>query len=261
MASTEKDATVFKWVDGICISSVWDSDMIRSALQYEAQPNDIFIVSYPRSGTTRMQSIIYTLQTNGQPFNEDILDFIERSMYLEAYGAEGIKLIMRRPGVIKTHIPLNRISNNPSAKYICVVRDPKAVAQFIEIDNISDQLVDVTAYYSSFDYMKKNYNNTRREFSQKPNPWTKLSSSTSTSNDILSTISRSETEDKFNALIETIFRLTCYDGQLDFVHKGENNQWKAFMSKEQSQLINNRMRDLYKECEGLENYWENIHKH
>jgi hypothetical protein len=40
---------------------------IRLALRerYRARPDDLFIVSYPRSGTTLMQMILYQLRTDG----------------------------------------------------------------------------------------------------------------------------------------------------------------------------------------------------
>ena len=113
-------------INGVRISGFYNSDDFKSALRYEARSDDIFIVTYPRSGTTWMQTIVYTLLSGGQPFDSDWFDFETRTPFLEVVGAEGVEQ-MRRPGTIKTHIPFHCISYNPEAKYICVLRNPKDV--------------------------------------------------------------------------------------------------------------------------------------
>ena len=104
----------------------WGSQSLHFALSYQARPNDLFIVTYPRSGTTWMQNIVYNLQTNGQPFDADRNHFFEQNPALEVDGEIGIELMQPR-GAIKTHLPMNRVPNHPQAKYICVVRNPKDV--------------------------------------------------------------------------------------------------------------------------------------
>ncbi|MDJ0729779.1 MAG: sulfotransferase domain-containing protein, partial [Crocosphaera sp.] len=40
-----------------------------SALKYEAQPSDIFIVTYPKCGTTWTQYILWLMQHQGEPLS------------------------------------------------------------------------------------------------------------------------------------------------------------------------------------------------
>ncbi|CAF0983541.1 unnamed protein product [Rotaria sordida] len=117
---------LFEIVDGICWVSDWGLRNLRFSLSYQTRPDDLFIVTYPRSGTTWMQNIVYNLLTNGQPFNVSTIDFFERNPHLEIDGKKCIET-MRRPGAIKTHLPMHRVPYNSLAKYICVIRNPKDV--------------------------------------------------------------------------------------------------------------------------------------
>ncbi|CAF3941256.1 unnamed protein product [Rotaria sordida] len=51
-------------IEGIPVPDIWDAETFRSALNYKAQPDDIFLVAYPKSGTTWMQVILYTLMND-----------------------------------------------------------------------------------------------------------------------------------------------------------------------------------------------------
>ncbi|MEO0836785.1 MAG: sulfotransferase domain-containing protein [Cyanobacteria bacterium J06642_3] len=44
------------------------AELFDSALAYQAQATDTFIVTYPKCGTTWTQNIIWMLHHNGQPF-------------------------------------------------------------------------------------------------------------------------------------------------------------------------------------------------
>ena len=39
------------------------------------------------------------------------------------------------------------------------------------------------------------------------------------------------------------------------VRKGEINDWRSFLSEEQSQRIDNRFKEICIDCDGLENFW------
>ncbi|CAF3261304.1 unnamed protein product [Rotaria socialis] len=117
----------FQMVDGIPIHIMWNPDSFSSALQYKARPDDIFIDTYPKSGTTWMEVILYSLLNGGKVFDDNMADFFARTPYLDVLGRKGMDN-MYRPCTIKTHIPLSRIPYHENAKYICVVRNPKDVS-------------------------------------------------------------------------------------------------------------------------------------
>jgi methylamine dehydrogenase accessory protein MauD len=89
------------------------------------RPDDIFVVAYPRSGTTWTQMILYQLTTEGKmdfPHITAVCPWFERSLKDgTAYDA------LPAPRVFKSHLPYRKIPKGP-CKYIYVARDGKDVA-------------------------------------------------------------------------------------------------------------------------------------
>ncbi|XP_065294468.1 sulfotransferase ssu-1-like [Dermacentor albipictus] len=109
-------------VDGYYISKSFPVECVRSALRYKAQPGDLFIVSYPKCGTTWMQHIVYNIINGHPPPKNQLLSWIEMP-FLEAQGAESVQ-DMKRPGPIKTHMAFRFQPYSKDAKYIYVARNP-----------------------------------------------------------------------------------------------------------------------------------------
>jgi methylamine dehydrogenase accessory protein MauD len=98
----------------------------RSPLEaFVPRPDDVFVVTYPRSGTTWMQMILYQLTTQGGmdfPHITTVSPWFERSLKDgTAYDA------LPSPRVFKSHLPYRKIPGGP-CKYIYVARDGKDVA-------------------------------------------------------------------------------------------------------------------------------------
>jgi hypothetical protein len=98
----------------------------RSAIEaFVPRPDDLFIVTYPRSGTTWMQMILYQLTTDGAmdfPHITTVCPWFERSLKDgTAYDA------LPAPRVFKSHLTYRKIPRGP-CRYIYVARDGKDVA-------------------------------------------------------------------------------------------------------------------------------------
>jgi hypothetical protein len=113
-------------VEGLKVGADWNIDLFRSALYYKARPDDIFLVTFPKSGTTWMEVILYGLLNNGEAFDKNMANYFARTPFLDFVGAQGIDN-MQRPCVIKTHLPFDRVPYHEKAKYICVIRNIKDV--------------------------------------------------------------------------------------------------------------------------------------
>jgi hypothetical protein len=98
-----------------------------SGLTYQAQPNDLFVATYPKCGTTLMQHLVYLILNNGKPLEaEERLDQI--FPHLEEVGADfaaNYATILDRYRLIKTHFPYSKTPQHDNAKYIFVARNPK----------------------------------------------------------------------------------------------------------------------------------------
>lgn len=91
-------------------------------MEYRPRPDDVFIVSYPKCGTTWTQYLILSILTDGEP--PTILeDFMLASPYMEMMGAEAAEK-MAGPRLLKTHLPFENQPYSEQAKYIYVARNP-----------------------------------------------------------------------------------------------------------------------------------------
>jgi len=101
-------------------------DLFRlTRLEFVPRPDDIFIVTHPRSGTTWMQMILYQLTTDGSmdfPHIAEYCPWFERS-------ARSATAFETRPSprLFKSHLPYSMIPKGP-CKYVYVARNGKDVA-------------------------------------------------------------------------------------------------------------------------------------
>jgi hypothetical protein len=96
-----------------------------SRLDFVPRPDDVFIVTYPRSGTTWMQMILYQLTTDGGmdfPHIAEYCPWFERSLR----SGRGFET-RPSPRIFKSHLSYRDIPKGP-CKYIYVARNGKDVA-------------------------------------------------------------------------------------------------------------------------------------
>jgi hypothetical protein len=92
---------------------------------FRPRPDDIFVVTYPRSGTTWTQMILYQLTTDGRM---DFAHITQVCPWLERGLKAGQDLdVLPGPRVFKSHLTYRRIPKGP-CKYLYVARDGKDVA-------------------------------------------------------------------------------------------------------------------------------------
>lgn len=116
---------IYRIIDGFKINRYFSVEHFRSAVRYEPRIDDIFLVTFPKSGTIWLQQIGYLIFHNGVPAPSG-LEFYRSSPFLEMFGAEDVEK-MARPGLIKTHLNYSLIPKSPRAKYMWVCRNPKDV--------------------------------------------------------------------------------------------------------------------------------------
>ncbi|ROS04618.1 sulfotransferase domain-containing protein [Sinobacterium caligoides] len=96
------------------------------AEQYQPDSSDVFIATYPKSGTTWMQQIVHSLRSNGDMSFDDISTIVP---YLEG-GDQMVPDLYQpqvaRPHAFKTHFHAERLPEG--GRYIFTTRDPYDVA-------------------------------------------------------------------------------------------------------------------------------------
>lgn len=101
---------------------------VRGLAEFQVRPDDVFISSYPRSGTTWMQHIMHVLRSNGDTsfghINE-VAPWFERSLSLGRMRARDFDA-MPSPRIFKSHLPRRWLPRG--ARYVYVQRDGRDVA-------------------------------------------------------------------------------------------------------------------------------------
>jgi hypothetical protein len=119
-------AAAMQWVAARLNQAAANIHVIRLMhFDFVPRPDDVFIVTYPRSGTTWMQMILYQLTTEGSmeiPHISEYCPWFERSLR----SGRGFET-RPSPRIFKSHLPYGRIPKGP-CKYIYVARDGKDVA-------------------------------------------------------------------------------------------------------------------------------------
>ncbi|XP_049526867.1 sulfotransferase 1C2-like [Dermacentor silvarum] len=109
-------------VDGLWMHKMFHESILRSVFSYKPRPDDVFVVTYPKCGTTWIQYIVLSIFNKGDPPTTKA-DFLLASPFLDFMGAEAAEK-MARPGVLKTHLPFHKTPFSDDAKYIYVARNP-----------------------------------------------------------------------------------------------------------------------------------------
>ncbi|CAN8008618.1 unnamed protein product [Ixodes pacificus] len=105
----------------------FDVCKVKQALEYQARPGDVILSTYPKSGTTWMQYIVWCL-CHMDEMDAGRLPNIGRMLaeefpFIEWVGTDVLKN-RQPPRLIKHHLPQSMSPHHPEAKHIVVVRNP-----------------------------------------------------------------------------------------------------------------------------------------
>ncbi|KAI1294879.1 Amine sulfotransferase [Halotydeus destructor] len=100
-------------------------DYFKQALDYRPRDDDIFIVTYPKCGTTWARQIVTLLLNKGSVGDKDSFKDLENITPFLEFQPRSRLDDLKRPNAIWTHLPFDLIPWNPKAKYIVVTRNPK----------------------------------------------------------------------------------------------------------------------------------------
>jgi hypothetical protein len=103
------------------------TNFLRGRMEFRVRSTDVFISSYPRSGTTLTQWILYLLTHEEQPDPDHLTQaspWFERSLATGELTAADLEAFPA-PRVFKSHLPRQWLPDG--ARYIYVERNPKDV--------------------------------------------------------------------------------------------------------------------------------------
>ncbi|KAH6925468.1 hypothetical protein HPB50_005717 [Hyalomma asiaticum] len=121
-------------VDGIALLPHSDVRLAREALNYEPRPGDVILATFPKSGTTWCQYLIWGIhnlkdvEEGRMPPVQDVLT--KHFPYIDLLGTSSTVADRPPPRFIKTHMPAE-VMHRPGhsgPKYVVCVRNPFDVA-------------------------------------------------------------------------------------------------------------------------------------
>jgi hypothetical protein len=280
-------------VEGIPFAAnVFMAANVLSGLAYKARPDDVFIISHPKSGTTWMEAIVYGLLHGGRSFAHNMGEYLTSTPFLELHGADVVEK-MSRPGTIKTHLPFDRVPKHPQAKYICLIRNPKDVCVSfyhfsLSMPGVAHSDSAFNTYFEDFLAGRKDYGDyfdwVLRAWEHKDDDNVLLIAYEEMKKDIRSVIRKVVGLLNIELTDELLENVTIFSSfnymkenfdvnrkafEADIPHsvpelrndrvsvrKGAVGDWKTMLSDEQSRRINDQFREKTRKHTELRGYWD-----
>lgn len=109
-------------VDGLLITSVCDPVVVRQAMKRKPEKGEVIVASYPKCGTTWVGMIVLLLKRRGEPFKTS-KEWFGSMGFMENIPPAMLDRMLT-PRCLKTHVPFDRLTYSPDAKYIYITRHP-----------------------------------------------------------------------------------------------------------------------------------------
>lgn len=117
-SATESASVKIRVVEGIPIAGFHDDSALRAALRYEPRDDEVFVVAYPKSGTTWVHFVTRRVL---HWRHESPAESAVQCMLSSIFGYTGSDT---PNAVIKTHMPFGKTPFSVKARYIYVLRNP-----------------------------------------------------------------------------------------------------------------------------------------
>ena len=121
---------VFEY-QGVCVPPrVSSAEVFERAAKYDPRPDDVFVATQMRSGTTWMQQLVYQIVTRGDgdfdvPGRSHLYAISPWIDAIDSVSIEDAPLVGEPPiRIVKTHLPTPLCPYGSQAKYIYVARHP-----------------------------------------------------------------------------------------------------------------------------------------
>jgi hypothetical protein len=119
---SENSGPYYQLVNNFQFPKHFTPENIEFILNYKPENGEKFIAVYPKCGSTWTQHIICLILNNGI-FQKSDSELLVNSFF-DRFAKESLKISMK-PRVLKTHLPFDLIPYNKSAQYLCILRNPK----------------------------------------------------------------------------------------------------------------------------------------
>jgi hypothetical protein len=268
---------------------------LQQAINYNPKDDDLFVVTYPKNGTTWTQHILFCLFNDGKPPKE-VEELFSSSIFLELHGTKLLEDNSSKENSkitsLKLHLPYNLVPKNPKSKYIVVMRNPKDTVVsfyyhtkgmtnfyhfgkgsfddffklfmegFVDFGDYFDWIIswlphlhDHNVLFLTYEGMKSDPEEAVRKIA------TFIGMGDKISDDLISTVVQATTVKAMKEVINSGMRSVSSQNDPDketfeFIRKGIINDWKNIMTPEQSDTISAKFRQKAEEYPQLLTLWD-----
>ncbi len=285
MATNSTGAAPYHTVNGLSVPKFILQEEMDKLKNFVLYPDDVFIATYPKCGTTWTQQIVKLIRNNGE--RNDIK--IDKSVpWLESLKVRHPDFKIEelpRPRTFKTHFPYHLLPCGPPhttpCKYIFVARNPKDVAVSLyfhtkrlyypdinwdsfwtkyvngefEFGNYFDHLLDWWPHRSDENVLFLKYEDVKKNLEQSVGRIASFIDA-DLSSDIISKIADLSSFEKMKDDDTANYSWNTKELNVKFMRKGIVGDWKNFLSPEQSAEMDAICADRLKDT-GLEFDYEN----
>ncbi|XP_041479021.1 sulfotransferase 1C2-like [Lytechinus variegatus] len=129
--------------EGVIMPNIMRKDVIDRVRKFECRPDDLFIVTYPKSGTTWVENLCMLIKHDGDASHQEgahlmmkvpFLEFVQDMLNIATSPAfVDLAEKMPSPRMLKSHchspfLPPGIRTDDPKAKVIYIARNPKDTA-------------------------------------------------------------------------------------------------------------------------------------
>jgi hypothetical protein len=139
---------ILNFINGIYFPPFVTQERLDELTDFPLQPDDVFIVTFPKCGTTWCQQIVKLIKQNGEDIGVNVVDEIP---FMELVG-KGPCMAVPSPRAFKSHLPYHMVPGGEPAKsvakYIYVARNPKDAAVSLYYHMLNEKYMDETVKFS-----------------------------------------------------------------------------------------------------------------